>query len=206
MTPSPASIQKDRLTFPGRASRFCFYTAQNQRGFSSRNTGSGAVLIGIIPPEVAAEFLQAENPSIVCPTDERHALKGFGTAVHPVFKQPLHRRLIPFVEELPDLPFQDNPPAVPLLKPQPDLIGAMIFRPPALHIDCLRAEQCLQPGTVLPQPHGKPLPDPVFSLLHGTCLLSWLFLPLYHSPAPYRNKRKAYPAFRSAYIQGQRNS
>ena len=33
--------KKDRLTFPGRTSRFCFYTAQNQRGFSSRNTGSG---------------------------------------------------------------------------------------------------------------------------------------------------------------------
>ena len=50
-------------------------------------------------------------------------------AIHPVFKQPLHRRLLPFVEELPDLPFQDNPPAVPLLKPQPDLIGAMTSGP-----------------------------------------------------------------------------
>src|SRR5699024_6059812 len=101
-----------------------------------------ALRIGIIAVLVAAEFLQETNLILLVPSNEGETIKALSCFTsHGALEHPFNHRLILLMEILPDVPALYHSPGIPFFKPQLDFFAAVVFRPPAFNVDCIRRKK-----------------------------------------------------------------
>ena len=135
--------------------------------------GDGAVRIGVIGMDIAAELLERGDFAVRRPANERNAVEFlYASVLHPVFEIPLDCGLIVLVEKSLDVPDKHAPARVPFVKPVLDLRGAVVFRPPAFRVHAVWRKNIADAAVLGPQPHLKPPPDDPLALFHLNFLLT----------------------------------